>query len=73
MELVNGKSPNLNNLRVFGCPACVHIDVFLRKKFGDKPWKGVFVDYVFDSPPWQVYNPVTRRVIRNHNMVLDES
>jgi hypothetical protein len=43
IELVTGDLPNLNNLRVFGCPAYVHIDVSLRKKFGDKAWKGVFV------------------------------
>jgi hypothetical protein len=50
----------------------VHIDVSQRKKLGDKAWKGVFVGYAFDSPAWLVYNPVTRRVIRSRNAVIDE-
>ncbi len=48
LELVTGKVPIVSNLRVFGCPTYVHIDVFLKKKFGDKAWKGVFVGYAFD-------------------------
>jgi hypothetical protein len=36
VELVTGERPDLSNLRVFGCPAHVHIDASLRKKFGDK-------------------------------------
>ena len=72
MELVTGKAPNVSNLRVFGCPTYVHIDVSLRKKFGDKARKGVFVGYAFDSPAWLVYNIVTRKVIRSRNVVFDE-
>jgi len=56
LELVTGKAPNLSNLRlrVFGCPTYVHIDVSLRKKFGYKAWKDMFVGYAFDSPTWLV-------------------
>jgi hypothetical protein len=49
LELVTGKVPNLSNLRVFDCPTYVDIDMSLRRKFGDKAWKGVFVGYAFDS------------------------
>jgi hypothetical protein len=50
IQLVTGKAPDLSNLRVFGCPAFVHIDVSRRKKLQDKAWKGTFVGYAFDSP-----------------------
>jgi hypothetical protein len=72
-ELVTGHQPNLSNLRVFGCPAYVYIDVSLRTKFGDKAWKGIFVGYAFDSLAWLVYNPVTRHVIRSKNVIFDEA
>jgi hypothetical protein len=72
-ELVTGYQPNLINLRVFGRPAYVHIDVSLRAKFGDKAWKGIFVGYAFDFLAWLVYNPVTRHVIRNRNVIFDET
>ena len=73
MKLVTGERPDiLSNLRVFGCPAYVHIDASLRKKFRDKAWKGIFVGYAFDSPAWMIYNPVTRHVIRSRNVVFDD-
>jgi hypothetical protein len=68
VELVTG-----DRLRVFGCPAYAHIDASLRKKFGDNAWKGIFIGYVFDSPAWLIYKPVTRRVIRSRNVVFDET
>jgi hypothetical protein len=72
-DLVTGHQPTLSNLRVFGCPAYVHIDVSLRAKFGDKAWKGIFVGYAFDSSAWLVHNPVTRHVIRSRNVIFDEA
>jgi hypothetical protein len=73
VELVTGEKPDLSNLRIFGCPAYVHIDSSLRTKFGDKAWKGIFVGYAFDSPSWLIYNPATRRVIRSRNVIFDET
>ncbi len=73
VELVTCKPPNLSNLRVFGCPAYVHIDASLRKKLGDKARKRIFVGYAFDSPAWFIYNPVTRHVTRSRNVVFNET
>jgi hypothetical protein len=64
-ELVTGDQPNLSNLRVFGCPAYVHIDVSLRAKFGDKAWKGIFVGYAFDSPAWLVYKQPSYKALHS--------
>jgi hypothetical protein len=72
-ELVTGRSVDLSHLRVFGCPAYVHVDKFRRRKFDDRAWKGIFVGYAPDSPVWLVYNPRKRRVERSRNVVFDES
>ncbi len=72
VKLITGKAPNLSNLRVFGCPAFVHIDASRRRKLQDKAWKGTFVGYAFDSPAWLIYNPTTRKVIRSRNVVFNE-
>ena len=48
---------DLSRLRVFGCPAYVHIDKSCRRKLDARAWKGVFVGYATDSPVWLVYNP----------------
>ena len=73
VEIVTGERPDLSNLRVFGCPAYVHIDASLREKLGDKAWKGTFVGYAFDSPAWLIYNPTTRHAIQSRNVVFDGS
>jgi hypothetical protein len=70
---LTGRDPDLSNLRVFGCPAFVHIDSSQRLKFSSKAWRGIFVGYAVDSPAWLVYNPVTHRVIRSRSVTFDES
>ena len=39
-ELITGVQPNLSNLRVFGCPAYVHIDAPLREIFWGQSMEG---------------------------------
>ena len=72
-KIVTGKDADYTRLRVFGCPAYVHVDKSNRGKLEDSAWRGVFVGYAVDSSPsWLVYNPRTRRVIRSRNVVFDE-
>ena len=66
-------APDLANLRVFGCPAYVHIESSRRKKLDPKAWKGIFVGYAVDSPAYLVYNPTTMSVIRTQNVTFDET
>jgi hypothetical protein len=60
-------------MRVFGCPAYVHVDKSQRRKLDDHAWKGVFVGYASKSPAWLVYNLATRRVVSSRNVVFDEA
>ena len=72
-QKVTGNSPDLSNLRVFGCPAYVHIESARRKKLDQKAWQGVFVGYALDSPAWLIYNPATKNVIRSQNVSFHET
>jgi Reverse transcriptase (RNA-dependent DNA polymerase)/gag-polypeptide of LTR copia-type len=72
LQMATGRVPDLSDLRVFGCPAYVHIDSSRRRKLEDKAWKGVFVGYAEDSPAWLVYNPETKRVLRSRDVDFDE-
>eukprot|EP00873_Tetraselmis_striata_P002261 jgi/Tetstr1/422525/TSEL_013335.t1 len=40
-----GKTPDVAGLRVFGCPAYVHVDTGNRRKLDAKAFRGVFVGY----------------------------
>eukprot|EP00873_Tetraselmis_striata_P006318 jgi/Tetstr1/426582/TSEL_016860.t1 len=44
-----GKTPDVAGLRVFGCPAYVHVDAGNRRKLDAKAFRGVFVGYRQES------------------------
>ena len=73
MEVITGTRPSLDHLRVFGCPAFVHIDSAQRRKLDDKAWEGIMVGYASDSPAWLIYNPRTRRIERSRSVVFCET
>ena len=72
-QLVTSTVPDLSFLRIFGCPAFVHIEKGSRRKLQPKAWKGIFVGYAPDSPAYLIYNPATRSVIRSQNVTFHES
>jgi hypothetical protein len=71
--LATGRRADLSSMRIFGCPAYVHVDKSKRRKLDDRACKGVFVGYASESPAWLVYNPATRRVMNSRNVVFDEA
>jgi hypothetical protein len=73
LTLATGRRVDLSFMRVFGCPAYVHVDKSQRRKLDDRAWKGVFVSYASESPACLVYNPATRLVVSNRNVVSDEA
>jgi hypothetical protein len=48
--LATGGRADLSSMRVFGCPAYVHVEKSRRRKVDDRAWKGVFVGYTSESP-----------------------
>ena len=72
LEAITGKKPDLEHLRVFGCPAYVHIPSQRRTKMEAPSRKGVFVGYTPNSQSWQVYFPATRIVLSSRSVTFDE-
>lgn len=57
-ELFLGSRPQVNNLRVFGTWAFVHVPVERSKKLDDRAVKMRFVGYLPQSKGWKFWNPV---------------
>ena len=72
LQLLTGHAPDLSHLRVFGCPAYVHVDSSRRNKLDPKAFKGVFVGYGSESLTYLVWNPATQRIVSSRNVVFDE-
>ncbi len=72
MEAITGKRPSLDHLRVFGCPAYVHIPSQRRTKMQPPSRKGLFVGYTPNNQSWMVYIPESKTVLSSRSVTFDE-
>jgi transposase InsO family protein len=70
-ELFYGKEPQIDHLRVFGCPAYVHDETY-QGKLSPKSEKGKFIGYERDSKAYIILMP-NGKVKTSHNVTFDES
>jgi hypothetical protein len=74
-----GKKPNVENLRIFGCPVYSHIPKDKRNKLEPSGKKGIFVGYSESSKAYRIYIPeqhkieVSRDVTFNEKMAFKKS
>jgi hypothetical protein len=54
-ETFSGKKPNVENLRIFGCPIYSHIPKDKRNKLEPSGKKGIFVGYSDSSKAYRIY------------------
>jgi hypothetical protein len=54
-EAFSGKKPNVENLRIFGCPVYSHIPKDIRNKLEPSGKKGIFVGYRNSSKAYRIY------------------
>jgi hypothetical protein len=78
-EAFSGKKPNVENLRIFGCPVYSHIPKDKRNKLEPSGKKGIFMGYSDSSKSYRIYIPeqhkieVRRDVTFNERMALRKS
>jgi hypothetical protein len=56
-EIFSGEKPEVNHLRIFGCPVYVHVPKDKRSKLDPSRKKGIFVGYSETSKAYRVYIP----------------
>ena len=74
-ETWTGTKPTVGHLRVFGCPAQVHIPAETRRKLDRKSAPFIFIGYAEDQGTrvYKLYNEQTRKVITSRDVVFDEN
>jgi hypothetical protein len=55
--MFTGEKPEVNHLRIFGCPINVHVPWDKRSKLDPLGKKGIFVGYSETSKAYRVYIP----------------
>jgi hypothetical protein len=78
-EAFSSKKPNVENLRIFGCPFYPHIPKDKRNKLEPSGKKGIFVGYSDSSKAYRIYipeqykNKINRDITFNEKMAFKKS
>jgi hypothetical protein len=73
LTLFASSVPYASKFRVFGCVVFAKVPDKLRRKLGEKAFRGVMVGYPPDAPGYRVYNPETRCITTLIHVVFQEN
>ena len=71
-EVWTGKKPSLENLRVFGCDAYVHVPKENRSKLDNKDEKCIFISYKYGMKGYNLWKQETKKTIYSQDIVFRE-
>jgi hypothetical protein len=71
-EVFLGKKPNVENLRIFGCPVYSHIPKDKRNKLEPSRKKGIFVGYSDSSKAYRIYIPEQHKIEVSRDVTFNE-
>ena len=65
--MFSGEKPEVNDLRIFGCPVYIHVPK--EKRSGRK---GIFIGYSESSKAYRVYIPGFRQIATSRDATFNE-
>jgi hypothetical protein len=71
-EVWTGNEVDYSGLRVFGCPAYMHIPSEERSKLDPKSRQCIFLGYGKGVKDYKFWDPTTNKVVISRDMVFDE-
>jgi hypothetical protein len=71
-EAFSGKKPNVENLKIFGCPVYSHIPKDKRNKLEPSRKKGIFVGYSDSSKAYRIYIPEQHKIEVSRDVTFNE-
>jgi hypothetical protein len=71
-EMFTGEKPQVNHLRIFGCPVYVYFPKEKRSKLDPSGKKGIFVGYSETLKAYRVYIPSHKQVEISRDVTFDE-
>jgi hypothetical protein len=71
-EVFTEKKPEVNHLRIFGCPVFIHVPKEKRTKLEPSGKKGTFVGYRETSKAYRIYIPGQRQINISQDVTFDE-
>lgn len=72
-EMLKGKKPSLDHIRVFDCIGYTRTEYVGRRKLGDRSRTLVHLGTEPGSKAYRLFDPTTRRAIVSRDVIFDES
>ena len=67
------KTPNISNLRIFGCVAYVHMPKERRRKLDNKTIQCLFMGFDNETKAYRLYDQTRRKIVISRDAVFDET
>ena len=71
-EVWSGRKPSIGHLRVFGCDTFMHVPKEKRRNIDNKAEKCIFFGYKDGVKGYKLWNPLTRKIVYNRDVVFRE-
>ena len=71
-EAWSGQKPAEDDFKIFGCIAYAHVPNEKKKKLDDKGEKCVFLGISEASKAYKLFNPLTKKIVTNKDVIFDE-
>ena len=71
-EVWSGKKPSITHLKIFGCDSFMHVPNEKMSKLDNKVEKCIFVGCKDGIKGYKLWNPVTRKIVYNRDVVFRE-
>ena len=68
-----GKTPDISNLKIFGCVAYVHVPKKRRKKLDSRTIQCLFMGFDSETKAYRLYNQSRRKIIISWDVIFDET
>ncbi|KAF2297179.1 hypothetical protein GH714_018880 [Hevea brasiliensis] len=72
-EAWSGRRPDVSHFRIFGCIVYAHVPDEKRRKLDDKGEKCIFLGVSDYSKAYKMYNPNTKKIVINRDVICDEA
>jgi hypothetical protein len=73
LTFLTSSVPDASKFCVFGCAVFAKVPDKLRRKLGEKAFRGVMDGYPPNAPGYRVYSPETRRITTSVHVVFQEN
>ena len=68
-----GKTPDISNLKIFGCVAYVHVPKERRKKLDSRAIQCLFMDFDSETKAYRLYDQSRHKIIISQDVIFDET